>query len=298
MFHPLSVNCGSLWLLCLFAFVGCGSSTRTVNGRTVGSQTARTLVVVMPSIVTSDTSWTELREGETNFASELIRHASPDTEVVGIRWPADAWQRPLTDSAKRVVEELEQRMVGFDRIVLVGHSHGGNVALLAAGQCSRRIDQVICLSTPHIFLRVASADDEPLNIPVFCTKPARENSDMIVTIVAEGDEVSITWINLFTSGTPRDEAVRLSQSWLDEINVEAPKKKGFWKKFINGDDLFASDILSLADEHFIVDLAAGTTSLPRAVGVTAHVNTHDAVMGRDVGLWLSGETNRWQALVQ
>lgn len=290
---------GSLpWLVGLSLLVGCGGSVRTVVGRSVGSDSCRTLVVIIPSVITDDTTWAEPIDGEPNFASEVLSHAPVGTDLLPIHWPQESWKRPLAESAELVVGKMQPMLSDYDQIVMVGHSHGGNLALLAAGMCSERINQVICISTPHVFLQVESDSQESSNIPVFCTKRTRENTDVIVTISASGDEVSNTWANLFTTGTPRDEAVRLCQGWLDELRLERPGKTALWQRMIKGDDLYSSDFLSLANDHFLVELSPGSKSVNDVIGILPHTRTHDAEMGRDVGKWLSQKENRWQTFVQ
>ena len=82
---------------------------------------------------------------------EELRGAGHDAEFRLIEWTGRNRQRHRLDAALQLAEEVGVRGE-HEFQVLVGHSHGGNVCLLALKDDAvrQRIDGVVCLSTPFL----------------------------------------------------------------------------------------------------------------------------------------------------
>jgi hypothetical protein len=85
---------------------------------------------------------------------------------------------------------IDQKSAQYDRIFLVGHSNGGNIALRAAGLCHTKIEMVVCMSTPHVYLEMRGAAGKILHVPVYCSWETRQNVKSIVSLYAGHDDVA------------------------------------------------------------------------------------------------------------
>ncbi|MEL6899026.1 MAG: hypothetical protein AAFP90_23230, partial [Planctomycetota bacterium] len=110
---------------------------RTVQG-TVVAPPQRVLVVLVPSMYGMGTAtWQKRLADESTLASRLAETGPEPTTIVDIQWSRDAILKPRSLLAEKIVDVIDSRADQFDRVVIIGHSQGGNLALLAAGFCKR-----------------------------------------------------------------------------------------------------------------------------------------------------------------
>ncbi|MEM6393798.1 MAG: hypothetical protein AAF797_13575 [Planctomycetota bacterium] len=191
----------------------------------------RVLMVVVPGTGGSDdASWARVVEGRVSFASELARGYAETAVAAGELLPevvveVHQWKSPNSHRRRRaaamdLAELLRREAPGYDRVFLVGHSHGGNVAALAAGEAQLEgelpIDGVVMLSTPqlHLTLRYEDEpDDAPaVLVPVYLTAEAYEAVDAFWSVVPTGDGVVGFYAGLMT-GVKDHEATGLTVGW-------------------------------------------------------------------------------------
>lgn len=127
----------------------------------------RVLVLIVPGTHGSDRSWPSILNGQATFGSELLRALPPGSEVQPFVRRSSMSHPDRLEAARQLAALVDQQSPRFERVCLVGHSHGGNIALMAAGLCQSPIHIVVCLSTPHPHLRTADPS-KPL-IPVYCS---------------------------------------------------------------------------------------------------------------------------------
>jgi pimeloyl-ACP methyl ester carboxylesterase len=100
-----------------------------------------------------------------HYLRGALGDAAASTAIEAFNWSGRNSFKARTDAALKL-QALIARIVAADpgaRVYLVGHSHGGNIALQAAAdpETGRSIDGIVCLATPvmHSTLVAASPDD-------------------------------------------------------------------------------------------------------------------------------------------
>ncbi|MEM6553355.1 MAG: alpha/beta fold hydrolase, partial [Planctomycetota bacterium] len=195
----------------------------------------RVLMVVVPGTGSGDdVSWARVVEGRVSFASELARgyaEANDDRVRPEVVVEVHQWKSPNSHRLRRVAAEdlaavLRREAQGYDRVFLVGHSHGGNVAALAAGEAQMDgelpIDGVVMLSTPHLHLTLRYEDEpgdqggaggaEPVLVPVYLTAEAYAAVEAFWSVRPTGDGVVGFYAGLMT-GVKDHEATGLTVGW-------------------------------------------------------------------------------------
>ncbi len=208
---------------CVLALVGLTALTLPFAGcqgpgpvGTVAPASDRVLVVVVPGTYSSANFWPTVQEGKATFGSELLRALPEGSAIMPAIWESSIRHANREEEARDLVEQIDARSAGFDRVCLVGHSHGGNIALLAAGRCQTKIDMVICLSTPHVHLNTKQPG-KTLPLPVYCSPETLAKTNTIVTLVATTDNVC-DWLNLLpVKGMTEQTAKRLTSDWQDQL---------------------------------------------------------------------------------
>jgi pimeloyl-ACP methyl ester carboxylesterase len=188
------------------------------RGDDIPVQPQRTLVVVIhgTEILGGPGSWLKVVPGMATFASEVQRGAGPGSEIYSFFWSGRDDDPAREQAARKLAEIIDEKAASFDRICLVGHSHGGNVALLAAGMCHHEIDTVVCLATPHFYLETTSRDRAKLLLPVDCTWQARSNIKSVINIFTRFDAVPTFWAELTKHLSIRT-AISLTRTWEDHL---------------------------------------------------------------------------------
>ena len=75
-------------------------------------------------------------------------------EIISFLWDGGNEHKSREAAAQNLAAVIDKKASDFDRVCLVGHSHGGNIALRAAGLCRTKIRMLVCLSTPHAYLNL------------------------------------------------------------------------------------------------------------------------------------------------
>jgi len=130
--------------------------------RSKGARTAKDhmLVVTVPGTYGNEELWPTVVPGKATFASELLKQLPDGSEIHPFIWASSIDHADRVAAANNLAEEIDKRSAMFESVTLVGHSHGGNICLLAAGLCKSPINTVVCLSTPHIHI---ATKDRPRN---------------------------------------------------------------------------------------------------------------------------------------
>ena len=122
-------------------------------------------------------------------------------------------------SARALAETIDKKSKGFSRIVLVGHSHGGNICLAASGLCKRKIEAVFCLATPHVHLETKLADGRILNLPIYCKPRTWTNTGKIFTLAPDTDLVASIWAGVFP-GVKDSQGLQNAEDWIEVYRDE------------------------------------------------------------------------------
>ena len=166
-------------------------------------------------------TWPLVVKDKISFASELKRAAGKSSTIHHFVWSGQNNHQARLDAAENLAREIEEFTENDDRIAVVGHSHGGNVALLAASKLDRPIDLVICLSTPHLYLVMENPDGEEVPLPVYCPPQNQKQIKDIVCINPDNDRVPDFWAEV--NGVNDDSAIGLTRSWRRAQQLILPK---------------------------------------------------------------------------
>ena len=166
-------------------------------------------------------TWPLVVKDKISFASELKRAAGKSSTIHHFVWSGQNNHQARLDAADNLAREIEEFTEKDDRIAVVGHSHGGNVALLAASKLARPIDLVICLSTPHLYLVMENPDGKEVPLPVYCPPQNQKQIKDIVCINPDNDRVPDFWAEV--NGVNDDSAIDLTRSWRRAQQLILPK---------------------------------------------------------------------------
>jgi hypothetical protein len=236
------------------------------------------LVIIVPGTFGNSDFWPTVTRGRGSFASEVLDVLGSNSEVYPFLWSAPNEHRARVQAASNLSEIIDDKSAHFDRVCIVAHSHGGNIALLAAAGCKTTIDTVVCLSTPHLHLKTIHPQKGRLTIPVYCSPTSLTHVKHIVSIVPDTDTVMDGWANIFT-GMEENEAIRLTREWR-EAN-DNPRLLDDSADFI----VFRTPLKNVfASQQLAVKRAVSVVyhSLVQD-GVKAHNCVHSRRMGQMVG---------------
>ena len=269
----------------LFLAAGCSGQPATKPTETA-TRSLKRLVIIVPGTFGNDDTWPVPDSNEVTFASRLQESAGPSSTVLPIIWTSDIWDEARLVAAEHLTGIINQKASQFDEIYLVAHSHGGNVALLASGMANHRIAGIVCLATPHIYLRTRDSQGKKLNLPVYFSPAARKNVDWVVAAVGEGDEVPETYVN-FATGVSEADAIRLTEPWQDKMDNPRLENDSVWLRLTKGDNVFSSKRLNTAKCNTQLDVGAKDF-----LGLKAHHAIHSPEIGVEVGKLILGKSNR------
>lgn len=115
--------------------------------------TGRKVALLIHGTFARNAAWTH--DGST-FCQGILG-ACPDLEFHRIRWSGRNTQGARQAGVAKVREAVRQASATYSDsgIFLIAHSHGGNIALLAAEEpeVRRSLSGIVCLSTPFLVLR-------------------------------------------------------------------------------------------------------------------------------------------------
>ena len=295
----MTTLCGRFWFLApavalslsVFSLAGCGSSTPVQ-----GPKTNSPVVVLVHGTYEGDSYWVNVVADRHTFASELARAIGGDCEIVPFLWRTSVRHEARVDAASQLAAILDGIEYRDRPMLLIAHSHGGNVALEAVGHCHRKIDVAICLATPQIYLQTKSSNGEILRLPVYCKPAARSKIDRLITITAQSDPVVESFASLRT-GIDEQTAVLETKDWRDSLGNPRLVDDGdpvvelvedlLEIKLI--DNLIVSHKLNVADDNLTIS--------SEIRGIDAHAAIHSHRFGSVLGEFLrnpkSAESLNW-----
>jgi pimeloyl-ACP methyl ester carboxylesterase len=188
------------------------------------------------------------------------------------------------EAAQMLAKDIDGMSTDYNRVILIGHSHGGNIALLATALCNTEIDCLVCLATPHVYLRVVDGEQTDLNLPVYCSPQTLRNTDRIMCFCAKGDLVVDDWSNALLTGVSEMEALELTREWRALTGSPRLADDGLMLRLLESDNLFASNHLTLATHNQVVSCEVRDPS-----GIKQHNAIHSCDMGKALGQLLSDD---------
>jgi len=223
-----------------------------------------------------------LLPGKVTFASELLRGLGGNAKIHPFVWSSSIRGKRRLKAARLLADEIDRLSTGCDRVILIGHSHGGNIALHAASLCRTKIDSIVCLATPHVYLRVVDEEHASLNLPVYCSPQTLRNTSQILCFQAEGDKVCETWSNALLTGASEMEAIELTHEWRTQTGSPRLADDGLILRLLESDNLFAANRLTLASHSQFIKCA-----IADFLGVRQHHAIHSCEIGFAIGRVLS-----------
>lgn len=250
----------------------------------VSKQPERILVIIVPGTYGNEGFWPNLVSDHATFGSEVQFALPIGSEVYPFLWASSVFAEAREQAARRLVEDIDRKAPNFDRICLVGHSHGGNVALMAAGRCRSKIDMVVCLSTPHPYLVTQAANGQTLTLPIYATPRTYENVKSIVTVVPNTDKVPEVWSNELLTGLTENDAIQRTREWREMTGHPRLHQDGFIARLFESGNIVALKKLLGATHNFEMH-----SLVSDAFGVKPHQCVHSRRMGTIIGrLFASG----------
>lgn len=257
----------------LLGIVGCDKLPRRVTA----SSPSR-LIVLVHGTFAGDANWNRQDVPQPTLAKTLAANCSREDRVVAFRWSGGVSHSDRITAANSLVRFVAKNRRLDDKVVLVGHSHGGNVSLMAAANSSHPIDAIFCLGTPHIYFHHRTEDGSSRYLPVYCSPRTLENTSSVIAIRDPEDRVAEEWSNLLITGISQNEAIQATADWQRVIGTSADQVKSappVADRLFESGRLFAKRKLSLATH----DLTVGSAE-PRLLGVSPHLRLHAPELGR------------------
>jgi predicted alpha/beta hydrolase family esterase len=189
---------------------------------TVNEKRAR--VFIVHGTFDGNSNWPLIVAGKTSFASEVKRALPAGSTVHQFLWSGKNNHEARKTAAKFLASEISEYSSQGENIAIIGHSHGGNVALLAASQLKDPINTVICLSTPHLYLVLEDAENKEVELPVYCPPANQELIRHIVTLSPSSDNVPGFWAEI--NGINDDEGLAMTRPWRKAQQLILPNVSG------------------------------------------------------------------------
>ncbi len=259
------------------------------------SASVRTIVFVVHGTYDGTADWVKIVSNRVTFASELRRGfgEEADVEIQSPLWKSSVQHAVRVTAAKSLANEIDLPEFDGAKIVLVAHSHGGNVALLAAGQCRRRVAAVVCLATPHVYWHGKNDQGQILELPVYCSPAARKNIDRIVTLTARTDPVAEMFASL-RNGIDEQTAIDATRDWRKlkgdpRLVDDGSPLRELFEELLDvklGGNLIVNPLLNVADRNLVVAC--------ERTGVAVHGLVHSCRVGFLLGGVLSKELSEKQ----
>jgi len=195
-------------------------------------------VFIVHGTFDGNSTWPLIAAGKTSFGSEVKRALAGGSTVHQFLWSGKNNHEARKTAAKFLADEIAEYSAQGETIAIIGHSHGGNVALLAASQLKTPIDTVICLSTPHLYLVLEDAENKEVELPVYCPPANQKLIRQIVTLAPSSDNVPGFWAEI--NGINDDEGLAMTRPWR--------KAQQFILPNVSGPFLDLAERIGLSDE--------------------------------------------------
>ncbi len=185
------------------------------------SSQAKTHLFLVHGTYAGNEKWTQNLEEKVTFASESVRGLGGEVVVHPFVWSAKNTHESRMKAARNLSAQMERHTKRGERILIVGHSHGGNVAMQAAAFADREVEMVICLSTPHMYLVMTNEDETEVKLPIYCPPNNANKIKQIVSIRPSTDDVPGYWAEI--DGIDDDDALAATLEWRTGQNLNLPK---------------------------------------------------------------------------
>jgi len=244
----------------------------------------RVLVFIVPGTYGNQWFWPNVIPGKATFASELLSALAPGSKLYPFLWASSVYHDKRVEAARNLAELIDRDAGEFDRVCMVGHSHGGNVALMAAALCRHKVDTIICLSTPHPYLRTVATDGKECLLPIYCSLQTSRNTGRILSISPTTDSIPDTWSNETLTGLTENEAIRLTTGWREALDHPRLANDNLTFRLFRRGNIVADKHLPLSYDEQTGEgmLSCSVYSFVQET-IRAHSCIHSRRMGRVVG---------------
>lgn len=236
------------------------------------------LVIIVPGTYSNDHFWPSVVPGQVTFGSELQQALGEQGRVEPFLWASSINHQNREEAAEMLVKEIDAKASKYSRISLVGHSHGGNVALLASGMCKTRIDTIVCLATPHVYLRTVGPQGNRYAVPIYCSQRTRQNTRAIISVVAASDAVPDVWSTEVFLGLRENKAIDLTRDWREKLQDPRLADDSLLSRLFERSNVVTARELSVADHN--LQLASQADDM---LGTKAHSQIHSRRLGKLIG---------------
>ena len=160
-----------------------------------------------------------------SFAAELAdafkeADRSARVEVTPFTWGGDNSNPDRHAAAARLAAYLD----GVPRsreLHVVGHSHGGNVALHALSQSVRDAETVTLLGTPHLGVTMTRArKGDSAALPLYLPLPSEASATVIMNVYSPVDSVTTLWADICPGTTFDDLDCTNAEAWRAHWNLD------------------------------------------------------------------------------
>ena len=249
---------------------------RSERMRFVASSQPRTLIVLVPGTFAKNTDWIDAGSTKETFAKVLRRSRPAGDRIISFRWSGKFSHEARVLAAKELAKTINEQNDEFDRVAIVGHSYGGSIATKSADYVDREIDLIICLGTPHVYIRHATMGGD-YSLPVYVSPDGLKNTRRLITIDDSGDRVVEEWSNALLTGITEQEAIESTSGWRDTLGSKARSVRpaAIIPRLFESGQIFASRKLVVADDQIQIDSRDA-----RPLGISAHLSLHNPSMGK------------------
>ncbi|MCM2374666.1 esterase/lipase family protein [Aporhodopirellula aestuarii] len=234
------------------------------------------LIILVPGTFSKNSEWSRVDVPVPTLAKSLRQQLRTTDSLVAFQWSGQLSHQARLDAAIQLADYVANQRPQFDEIHLVGHSYGGSVALAASGQLNERVESVICLGTPHVYVKCC-ASSEPMNLPVYCPPSTLENVYRIITIDDVDDRVVDEISNALLCGVTERQALDATKPWelpFGEI-TPAEAKPTSTQRLFESSNVFASRDFKFADVQIVID-----HNQAHLLGITPHTRLHDPAISQ------------------
>ena len=220
-----------------------------------------------------DAEWPWDLPGKTSFASELKKALGNRSTIHEFHWSSQNKHDSRDRAASNLAEMIDELSRRKDRVVILGHSHGGNVALLAASRVKHPIDTVVCLSTPHVYLVMENQQKQRVPLPVYCPPQSLARIREIITLTPSADKVPDFWAGI-ADGLNDDDALRMTMPWRMKQTLKLRNVSAWWRDVLFEKTGILDEIVNLDTRH---DLLLTNHNYRYLSDVRGKAAPHDAV---------------------
>lgn len=148
------------------------------------------------------------------------RDPAARVEVIPFRWDGDN-SNPARDTAAKKLARRLDGLPARTEVHVIGHSHGGNVALRALTYSKRDAETVTLLGTPYLGVNMTRARaGDSYRLPLYLPLPAEAPKTALLNLYSPEDSVTTVWADICPGTTFDDLDATNAETWRRAFGLE------------------------------------------------------------------------------